>query len=538
MHALLPRLGLATCLLLVSCGTYSTDSPHALATAQRDLQGTTLPQAETLLRKAFLFSRQRTPAAVYRLRAAEIAWDTLLHTPPSHAASALHVLAQAQEGLAPLFVDRQPPTQTFSYAGSTYVINVPAGQPGTYDPQTFLSLKSTEHSVNHLCHHCMKQDGAGARFSAQWKVPEESKLRPFLSSRGFGQPITTTLDFSNQAPHHATLVFRDATALCCQQVKIGNATHPLSANFTAPMEDVISNIRELYLGVQGTLAPSLQEDRLTLLEPYDPQRIPVVLVHGLFSHPRMWRDVVNELRADPALRGRFQFWIFSYPTGWPILYSGLRLREQLTALYATLPIKPPPLILIGHSMGGLLSQLQAVNPGRTLWDANFGKNSDRMFAALPASNINKRSMIFTANPHLSRIVFICVPHRGSKIAKWSLVRMLASTIRLPRYLLNATLDLPHLGTRTTKINGLTRLAPDNPTFPALDGLKLTVPFHSIIGDRGKGDTPNSSDGAVQYWSSHLDGAQSERIVPANHGAYDHPDTIAELKRILLLQLSR
>jgi len=46
-----------------------------------------------------------------------------------------------------------------------------------------------------------------------------------------------------------------------------------------------------------------------------------------------------------------------------------------------------------------------------------------------------------------------------------------------------------------------------------------IPYHSIIGDRGRGDTPNSSDGVVPYWSSHLDGAQSEKIVPSEHGSH-------------------
>jgi hypothetical protein len=65
---------------------------------------------------------------------------------------------------------------------------------------------------------------------------------------------------------------------------------------------------------------------------------------------------------------------------------------------------------------------------------------------------------------------------------------------------------------------------------------MTVPYHSNIGDRGKGDSPNSTDGVVPYWSSHLDGAQSEVIVPGPHGACELPQTIAELDRILRLHL--
>jgi hypothetical protein len=65
---------------------------------------------------------------------------------------------------------------------------------------------------------------------------------------------------------------------------------------------------------------------------------------------------------------------------------------------------------------------------------------------------------------------------------------------------------------------------------------MNVPYHSVIGDRGKGDSPNSTDGVVAYWSSHLDGAQSEKIVPGPHGSCELPETIAELDRILRLNV--
>jgi hypothetical protein len=52
-----------------------------------------------------------------------------------------------------------------------------------------------------------------------------------------------------------------------------------------------------------------------------------------------------------------------------------------------------------------------------------------------------------------------------------------------------------------------------------------------------GDTPNSSDGVVAYWSSHLTDAQSELIVPGPHGSYALPQTVSELKPILRLNLT-
>jgi hypothetical protein len=85
-------------------------------------------------------------------------------------------------------------------------------------------------------------------------------------------------------------------------------------------------------------------------------------------------------------------------------------------------------------------------------------------------------------------------------------------------------------------NSITGLKPSSPALPVINSVPIGVPYHSIIGDRGKGDCPNCSDGVVAYWSSHLDGAQSEKIVPGPHGSCELPQTIAELDRILRLHL--
>jgi hypothetical protein len=85
-------------------------------------------------------------------------------------------------------------------------------------------------------------------------------------------------------------------------------------------------------------------------------------------------------------------------------------------------------------------------------------------------------------------------------------------------------------------NSVSGLSPKNPTLQIVNDARITAPYYSIIGDRGKGDTPNSTDGVVPYWSSHLDGAKSELIVPGPHGSENLPQTIAELQRILRLHL--
>src|SRR5512133_1505113 len=86
-------------------------------------------------------------------------------------------------------------------------------------------------------------------------------------------------------------------------------------------------------------------------------------------------------------------------------------------------------------------------------------------------------------------------------------------------------------------NSVTNLAPKSPYLAVLNKQSIQAPYHSIIGNRGKpGPLADSSDGVVPYWSSHLDGAQSEVIVPGPHGACELPQTIAELDRILRLHL--
>jgi hypothetical protein len=109
-------------------------------------------------------------------------------------------------------------------------------------------------------------------------------------------------------------------------------------------------------------------------------------------------------------------------------------------------------------------------------------------------------------------------------------------IRLPGRFVTALTDLPEAFIKNRPITSIAGLSPGNPLFAALEKSPIKVPHHSIIGDRGRGDTPNSSDGVVPYSSSHLATAESELIVPGPHGSYDLPQTIDELERILQLHL--
>ena len=122
-------------------------------------------------------------------------------------------------------------------------------------------------------------------------------------------------------------------------------------------------------------------------------------------------------------------------------------------------------------------------------------------------------------------------------------RTAASLVRMP--LMVATIPITAISAATTGHgtspikrlpNSIDTLSPKNRFVVEVNKLPITpgIPYYSIIGDRGRGDTPQSSDGVVAYWSSHLDGAQSELIVPSNHSSPHNPQAIAEVRRILEL----
>ena len=427
---------------------------------------------------------------------------------------------------------------------STYRLRFATGlrKDGTWDPSYFDFFRTPKQVHEKVAHQEARINDWGGVLVGVYKPSDPRKY--LLPRPGLACPVTAILDFRPSSTVGAgtrdvTLILYDPTRRSA--VQLAGAQRPLAADFGAPLAYYPEP--GLLLGLMAMMRPENYEQRtgLYMLEPYDPDRIPVIFVHGLLSIPQMWVPTVTGVESDPALRGRYQFWVFAYPTGDPIALSALRLRESLAQVYQLYP-KTKDVVLISHSMGGLLSQMQAVTTRHVLWDRVFRGYADQVYAALPPDNVVKRALIFDANPRVARIVFICVPHRGSDLAINWIGSIGIALIRLPGKILTGVTDVvaaplqKSLGLKRlpTGINGL---SPQNPLLHGLDTLPIRAPYHSIIGDRGRGDTPNSSDGVVAYWSSHLAGAQSELVVPGPHGSFALPQTISELKRILRLHLA-
>ncbi len=334
-----------------------------------------------------------------------------------------------------------------------------------------------------------------------------------------------------------------------ERISIAGRRPVLAADFSAPVLLVVATSRPDKLGLIRLLNPQKYSDtaRLVRLQKYDPGRIPVLLVHGLQDTPVTWMPMYQTLIQDPLIRDRYQFWVFSYPSGYPYPYSASLLRKELDGVKRVFP-GHKELVIVGHSMGGLVSRLMVTDAGERIWRDIFSKGPDEMKISGASRSLLLEALVFRHRPEIGRAVFISTPHRGSEIASNWIGRLGSRLVRIPNFLADArnavasvmTVDAASLQLDRAP-NSIDTLSPDNRFVKAVDRLPIVrgVPYHSIIGDRGRGGNPDrtrpvSSDGVVPYWSSHLEGAVSEKIVPSHHGAHQHPEGIREVQRILRL----
>jgi hypothetical protein len=72
--------------------------------------------------------------------------------------------------------------------------------------------------------------------------------------------------------------------------------------------------------------------RIARLQPYDPNKTVVLVVHGLMDSPATWAPMINHLRSDEQIRRSYQFWFYSYPSGYPYRHSAAITRRNRKAL--------------------------------------------------------------------------------------------------------------------------------------------------------------------------------------------------------------
>ena len=334
-------------------------------------------------------------------------------------------------------------------------------------------------------------------------------------------------------------------------VQVGKHKIPLAMDFSTPAAYMAKH--PLPFGILGYMlypARTKSMQGLYQFEPFNENRIPVVLVHGLMSNTRTWIQMLNTLQHDPIIRKYYQFWGFSYSSGNPILLSAKELRTELTNKRAEL-VKAGKstamfdrMVLIGHSMGGLLSKTTIMDTnGRLLDEITKNHPAAKNLTAEQKNLLAKNGLEFKHLPFVKRVIFIAVPHGGSVFATSFIGRLGSALVQLPRNVLsdlNSLLNDMFIKKHKAIPTGIDNLAPNNYALQALNKIPFVkhVPYHSIIGNRHKAGIPDGSDGIVQYKSSHLDGVESELVVKSGHSAQQNPLGIHEVRRILLEHLEQ
>jgi pimeloyl-ACP methyl ester carboxylesterase len=332
-------------------------------------------------------------------------------------------------------------------------------------------------------------------------------------------------------------------------VEIGGRQYPLAIDYSAPIKTAMGS-HSTADALGAFLQPGLNqsdESGLFMLEPYQPGKIPIIVVHGLLSDRFTWANFINEVRVHPDLIDRFQFWSYQYPTGEPFLQSAARLRQDLTEFRERFdPTNSDTAldqaIIVGHSMGGLIAKLQTVSTGDALWRSIASRPLDQL--ALPADTRQTLTEIFFfgPSPMVSRVVFIGTPHRGSAFAQRAVGRLGSLLVRETEDLRRRHREIIEANPNTFSDEFSRRfptsidlLNPSSQLLQAISCMEMDphIASHSIIGSWRPMIGNGPSDGVVPVNSALLPGVETQRILHQRHtGLTNDATVINDLIRIM------
>lgn len=286
---------------------------------------------------------------------------------------------------------------------------------------------------------------------------------------------------------------------------------------------------------------------LFLLQPYQPGRIPLILIHGLASDALTWQQMVDHLNADPMITSRYQIWVYQYPTGVSYLRTAADLRREILTVRSVVDpaqndIALDQMVLVGHSMGGLLAKLQVSYSDDKLWRAISDVPLNDALNTGPIPDETVSAFLFQPVPHVKRVVYMATPHQGSNWTQQPLGRLGRWLINVPdrtlveyRRLIRGNPGL-FRNPGPTPPTSLDHLIPGNPIIRSSNALRYSemVVTHSIIGTGYQSPDGLIGDGVVPVISAHRPDVRTERLVKATHsGILQNADAAAELKCILM-----
>jgi pimeloyl-ACP methyl ester carboxylesterase len=469
--------------------------------------------------------------------AALLAWSSLEAGDPAampiYQESLTRLLSAASQG------GRLDPRGNLALATAAGGRTIPISYYGfAWRPGDFCQLLPAKDYRTRDLEHYYYRSGIGVSLVAvRWSRCEETF---FLVRQSF--PVTAVL-----RPSGGGTVLEFYNPLVFDSLRVGPAAMPLDRDLTASLAYLKEQAPHNY--VEGFFDPGDQDlkPKLIMMEPYQPGKIPVIFIHGLGSDPLTWADAVNGLRAKNDLYRDYQFWFFRYPTGGDLLKSATALREDMLLARETYDSNHADraferIVLVGHSMGGLVAQLQVTYSYDLLWRRAARQPLEyvRMPSALREQW--RRNFYFDPSPLVRRVVFIATPHHGAGMANRLIGRAASSFVQYPaeekaayHQLMDANHDIFTDYVLKGQPTAIDLLEPDNPLLEAMADMPFgrCVCLHSIIGDRLITLRGEGSDGVVPVSSARLAVACSERYVSARHERTNKVDeSIEELERIL------
>lgn len=388
------------------------------------------------------------------------------------------------------------------------------------------------------------------------------ELAARFASPGWGAPLvverisgSAERFFRPWQPFAATAVLRPAgggayvlefyNPLVFDCIAWGQGVVPLAGDATAPLAATINEAPRQYLRAFTAPTDVSVQPQLVMSEPYQPGKIPLVLIHGLYSDPITWADMLNALRAQRDLYARYQFWLFRYPTGGNVLGSAAALRHSLYEARATFdPAHADPafdqMVLVGHSLGGLLAKMQVTHSGDLLWRAAAEQPFDALRAPPALRERLAREFFYEPVPMVARVILIGTPHRGSGMSRRLVGRVATALVRFGdeeqvyRELMEQNRDVFRPDIQRRRPTTIQLLEPDNPFLLALERMPIScrVRLNTILGDSSRNPLAEPSDGVVPVSSAQHAGDSTLVVDEKHEYVHRHDDAIQEVSRIL------
>ena len=457
----------------------------------------------------------------------------------------------------PLIPGTQLSIETANRSIQLSVVSRGSWNPGQIERIEFAS----DYEVSGLRNH-YRSFGLGVPLIAVYRCDQARPEDQFYAP-GMSVPATA---FLRVLPEHAQTKSDKSRQICTLELydpllhsdlRIDHRLVPLETDLSTPLAYSLSDpmFQRTDIGTRGLLNPRDSQclQGIYLLEPYDPRKVPVLMVHGLWSSLITWMEMFNDLHGNHEIRDSYQFWFYLYPTGQPFWLTAAQLRQDLRKAREVLdPQHASPaldrMVLVGHSMGGLVSRLQTLESRDDYWRLVSDRPVEELQADPQVRNQLREMLYFRPNASIHRVVTIATPHRGSEFSNGTTQWLARQLIRLPEAFVQSTQrlfvdnrELRHSALLNS--NSIDSLSPKSPALQVM----LQSPrapwasYHNIVGilpeDEVLGRVAAKGDGIVKYESASLDDVASELIVPEDHTKiHQHPRTVLEVERILMEHL--